>query len=154
MSRLRGKKELNSELNLTPLVDLFSTIVCFLLIAAVWVQVSALEVKQSYGTEGAPSKVQNYELNIKYVKDNQIRAEFKKGRRKKVVRATGADFDTTLADLNAKIKGWMEKNKNAVIAAAFIKPKKSVDYGQLVSTMDVLRQNNLSNIGIVKLGDR
>ncbi|MCO4795586.1 MAG: biopolymer transporter ExbD [Bacteriovoracaceae bacterium] len=154
MSRLRGKKDLNSELNLTPLVDLFSTIVCFLLIAAVWVQVSALEVKQSYGTKGAPSKVQNYELNIKYVNANNIRAEFKRGRRKRVVKATGADFDLALVDLNAKIKGWIEKNKKAVIAAAFIKPKRSIDYGQLVSTMDVLRQNNLSNIGIVKIGDR
>ena len=56
MSGLRGKKDLNTELNLTPLVDLFSTIVCFLLIAAVWVQVNALEVKQSFGTEAVASK--------------------------------------------------------------------------------------------------
>lgn len=154
MSRFRGRKELNSELNLTPLVDLFSTIVCFLLIAAVWVQVNALEVKQSHGTQGAPTKVQNYELNLKYVGANLLNAEFKKGRRKSVIKVKGEDFDSMLADLNDKIKNWIVKNEKAVIAATFIRPDRSIDYGQLVSTMDVLRQNKLSNIGIMKIGDR
>ena len=154
MSGLRGKKELNSELNLTPLVDLFSTIVCFLLIAAVWVQVNAVEVKQSFGTEGAPSKVQNYDLNVKYLGQNKIIAVFKKGRRKNSLRVVGEDFDSTLVKLNSNLKAWFVKNKNAVVSSVFIKPNRGIDYGQLVSTMDVLKQNNLNNIGILKIGSR
>lgn len=154
MSGLRPKKELNSELNLTPLVDLFSTIVCFLLIAAVWVQVNAMEVKQSFGTEGAPSKVQNYDLNVRYASQNKIIAVFKKGRRKNTLKVVGKDFDETLMNFNKNIKAWLEKNKKAVVASVFIKPKRGIDYGQLVSTMDVLKQNNLNNIGILKIGSR
>jgi biopolymer transport protein ExbD len=154
MSGLRGKKDLNSELNLTPLVDLFSTIVCFLLIAAVWVQVNALEVKQSFGTEAAASKVQNYDLNISYVSPTYMKAVFKKGRRARTLRVKGADFNTTLASLSKNIKGWFAKNKNAIVQSTFIKPRVGIDYGQLVSTMDMLKQNNLNNIGILKIGSR
>jgi biopolymer transport protein ExbD len=154
MSGLRGKKDLNSELNLTPLVDLFSTIVCFLLIAAVWVQVNAIEVKQSFGTEAAASKVQNYDLNISYLSPTNMKAVFKKGRRSRTLKVKGADFDTTLTNLNNNIKGWFAKNKNAVVQSVFIKPRLGIDYGQLVSTMDMLKQNNLNNIGILKIGSR
>ena len=154
MSGLRGKKDLNSELNLTPLVDLFSTIVCFLLIAAVWVQVNAIEVKQSFGTEAAASKVQNYDLNISYVSPTKMKAVFKKGRRTRTLRVKGPDFNTTLANLNKNIKAWFLKNKNAVVQSTFIKPRRGIDYGQLVSTMDMLKQNNLNNIGILKIGSR
>ncbi|MBT7611257.1 MAG: biopolymer transporter ExbD [Bacteriovoracaceae bacterium] len=154
MSGLRGKKDLNTELNLTPLVDLFSTIVCFLLIAAVWVQVNALEVKQSFGTEAVASKIQNYDLNISYISPTKMKAVFKKGRRAKTFRVKGRDFETTLANMNKNIKAWFVKNKNAIVQSTFIKPKFGVDYGQLVSTMDMLKQNNLNNIGILKIGSR
>ena len=53
--KLGRPKEINSELNLTPFIDLLSTMVCFLLIAAVWLQVGAMEIKQSHGTEAASS---------------------------------------------------------------------------------------------------
>lgn len=154
MSRRLGKKELNAELNITPLVDLFSTIVCFLLIAAVWVQVNALDVKQSYGTEGAKSKEESYELNLKYESDKKILAVFKKGRKKSTLKVEGQDFDDLLVNLNQKLQDWMAKNEKSKVASTFIMPKKIIDYGQLVSTMDVLRQNKLSNIGIMKIGDR
>jgi biopolymer transport protein ExbD len=49
----RGKgKSLEAELNLTSFIDLLSTIVCFLLVSSVWVQISSLDLKQSHGTDG------------------------------------------------------------------------------------------------------
>ena len=33
-----GKRELNSDINLVPFIDLLSVCICFLLIAAVWLQ--------------------------------------------------------------------------------------------------------------------
>ena len=41
---LGKKKELNAELNLTPFIDLLSTMVCFLLITAVWIEIGTVEV--------------------------------------------------------------------------------------------------------------
>jgi len=47
---------------------------------------------------------------------SDLRAEFiKKGLRKKVVQATGTGFGTTLADLNATIKGWRRKKYSVIV---------------------------------------
>ena len=51
--RSSGKKALNVELNLVPFIDLLTCLICFLLMAAVWVQIGKISVTQS-GT-GAPA---------------------------------------------------------------------------------------------------
>jgi hypothetical protein len=51
-SGLGGRKDLNADLNLTPFIDLLSTIVCFLLITAVWIEIGTVDynVCQRYFT--------------------------------------------------------------------------------------------------------
>ena len=61
---LTGKRELNSNLNLTPFIDLLSTCVCFLLITAVWIDIGSLEIKQSHGTEAAASDKNSFDLDL------------------------------------------------------------------------------------------
>lgn len=51
-----GKKSLNVDVNLVPFIDLLSTLICFLLIAAVWLQLGSVNVKQAYGTGGSAEK--------------------------------------------------------------------------------------------------
>jgi len=53
------KKSLDSELNLVPFIDLLSCLISFLLITAVWTQISSLKVAQSGGvtqTENTPEE--------------------------------------------------------------------------------------------------
>lgn len=53
----KGKKNTNVELNLVPFIDLMSMCICFLLITAVWTQVSMIQIGSSIfskRTEGDP----------------------------------------------------------------------------------------------------
>jgi len=56
----RGKKHLDAELNLVPFIDLLICCICFLLITAVWVQVSHVEANLRSAGQGlqarAPSR--------------------------------------------------------------------------------------------------
>ena len=72
------KRELNSDLNLTPFIDLLSTMVCFLLIAAVWVQVGEIEIKQSFGTKAAATSRNTYEMDVRFISDKKMNLAIKK----------------------------------------------------------------------------
>ena len=45
-----GRKSVDSELNLIPFIDLFSVLVSFLLITAVWTQIARINVENKVGT--------------------------------------------------------------------------------------------------------
>src|SRR6202158_6485577 len=55
-----GKKALAAELNLVPFIDLLSCCISFLLITAVWTQISGLQIASS----GGPPEQQKQETTI------------------------------------------------------------------------------------------
>lgn len=75
---LGTKKELDLELNLTPFIDLLSTMVCFLLITAVWIEIGMVEVKQSNGTEAPAEKKESYDLDLVFKDPTALRLNLKK----------------------------------------------------------------------------
>jgi biopolymer transport protein TolR len=44
-----NKKNLNFELNILPILDILSVLICFLLLAAVWIQLGSIDTKQAVG---------------------------------------------------------------------------------------------------------
>jgi biopolymer transport protein TolR len=149
---LGTKKELDAQLNLTPFIDLLSTCVCFLLITAVWIEIGTVEVKQSHGTEAAAEKKESYDLDLVFQSPTQLSLNLKKsGKIVQKLDVTGEDFTGMLASLNTHIvdKVLLFKDKTIEIATATVTPRSSVDYGHLISTMDVLRKNQIVNIGIL-----
>jgi biopolymer transport protein TolR len=151
-SGLGGRKDLNADLNLTPFIDLLSTIVCFLLITAVWIEIGTVEVKQSHGTEAQESKKQTYDLDLVYKTQTSLGVSLKMdGKIVKRFDVKGNDFSEAMTNLNKIITDQVLTFQNKVIevATATITPKSGVNYGDLISTMDVLRKNNIVNIGVL-----
>lgn len=154
---LGSKKELNADLNLTPFIDLLSTCVCFLLITAVWIEIGSVEIKQSHGTEAAASKKISYDLDVVYSTPTKIRLNLKKnGRRVKSFKVEGSDITSAQQnlDLTLKTKVINFKNKAIEIATATITPRSTVDYGNLMKTLDTLRSNEIINIGVLSATGR
>lgn len=154
---LGKKKELNADLNLTPFIDLLSTMVCFLLITAVWIEIGSVEIKQSKGTQAQESKKESYDLDVVFNSDKKISLNLKKGsRRVKKIIVNEADFDTSLTKLDTliatKIKNF--KNKAINIATATVTPNSKVEYGNMVRALDVLRKNEIINIGVLSANGR
>ena len=149
---LGTKKELDAQLNLTPFIDLLSTCVCFLLITAVWIEIGTVEVKQSHGTEAAAEKKDSYDLDLVFKDPTQMRLNLKKnGKRVRKVDVKGENFESMLASLNTAITGKFLTNKKGLIkvATATVTPRSTVDYGSLISTLDILRKNQIMNIGVL-----
>ena len=154
---LGSKKELNAELNLTPFIDLLSTCVCFLLITAVWIEIGTVEIKQSHGADAAASKKISFDLDLVYSNPTELRLNLKRnGRRVKAFKVKGADEKALQISLNETIKNKVLKfrNKAIDIATATITPRSTVQYGQLVETLDTLRSNEIINIGVLSARGR
>ena len=152
---LGAKKDLNAELNLTPFIDLLSTCVCFLLITAVWIEIGAVEIKQSHGTEAASSPSKVYDLDVVFLGEKRIGLTLKHGGKKKADwTLRGESFETLLTDfratLNSKVLNF--KGHPINIQSTLVTPSSKVSYGQIVQALDVLRGESLINIGFVSTG--
>ena len=179
MSVFRQKKELNQEINLTPFIDLLSTIVCFLLISAVWVQIGSLEIKQSKGTE-ATTKKSRFEMDLKFKSPSLVHLSLKKnGRRIQSFKVKGKDNQAMARNLDSKLEEWLKTGRKGKkkqletalkthrgryrgqggsggsqrkIEMALVTPKRGVSYGDMVAVLDVLRKNRIVNIGVIPIG--
>ncbi len=156
-----GKRSLDAEINLVPFIDLLSVCICFLLMTAVWMQISTLQVKQSHGTEGAASKPGDMELDVQFGGPNKVQLALKKnGKAFKKAAFEGAEFSAVLASMDSQLTSWLgaptkvDTGKPAVsqVSAAMVTPKAGVTYGNLVSAMDVLRKHHIVNLGVVPVG--
>lgn len=144
------RRDLNLDLNLTSFIDLLSTIVCFLLISAVWIQVASLDIKQTHGTEGSASKKDSFEISMDYVKPDQMNVILKKNnRRVGRKRIKSKDHDEMMEKASAIVASWVNGKKKRKIDSAFVKPIKGIEYGQMIKALDVLRSNDIKNIGVM-----
>ena len=152
---LGGKRDLDAQLNLTPFIDLLSTCVCFLLVTAVWMQIGTVEIKQSLGTEAAADKKETYDLDLVFTNATELRLNLKKdGKQVKFVDVKAANSEEMLLKLNEAIVSQVLVSKDLnvpqiTIATATITPRSTVNYGEMVSALDVLRKNKIVNIGVL-----
>jgi biopolymer transport protein ExbD len=147
---LRAKKELNNELNLTPFIDLLSTLVCFLLISAVWVSVASMDLKQSHGTEAAaPRDAAEMDVTLDGPASATLNLKFS-GKAVHKVSFKEASTEALLAKFS-EVLPQMKKHpglKGALIESVLVSPNQKVTHGEMVSVLDGLRLQGLSNIGI------
>ena len=145
--RSSGKKNLNVELNLVPFIDLFSCLICFLLMAAVWVQIGSISVSQSgqgAPTEQTPEEQQKINITIAITaqgflitgngqtlpggdilkKDNQY------------------DFERLGTKLK-ELKGEFPDKSDVIVQS-----EDSIQYQDLINTMDVCLANEFPNISV------
>ena len=147
------RKSLEAEINLVPFIDLLSMCICFLLITAVWVQVGAVQVKQSNGTDAPASIAEQLDLDVVFLSPQVMSVQVNKGNKRmqavKVEAATpallAANFDQSLKSIIAGLGG----NAAKTFASGKLTPVHGLEYGDLVTVMDVMRKNQISNLGVV-----
>lgn len=150
-SGLGQKKEMNADLNLTPFIDLLSTCVCFLLITAVWIEIGTIEIKQSHGSDAKESTSKSFDLDIVYGKNSSVFVSLKNsGRIKKKFQFQQQDLQANLVSFSQTLSSEIQHYlSGASISSATITPRSSISYSDLIATMDVLRDNNIVNIGVL-----
>lgn len=146
-----NRRSLDFDLNLTSFIDLLSTITCFLLISAVWVQIGTMEIKQSHGTDVAAAPKEALDLDMVFKGPSEIKLNLKKnGKALKSLEVKSASYEEMLIKLNETIKTQvLGPSKSIAIGTATLTPKAGVNYGQMVGALDVLRKNKIVNIGVL-----
>jgi biopolymer transport protein TolR len=140
-----GKKALNVELNLVPFIDLLTCLICFLLMAAVWIQIGKISVTQSgqgAPTEQTPEERQKFNLVVAITPQGFL--------------ITGNG--TTIADILKKDNEYDKKNLGSKLkeihgqfpdkSDIVVMSEDSINYQVLIDTMDVCLANEFPNISV------
>ncbi len=150
----KGGRNSNVDLNLVPFIDLMSVLITFLLITAVWSQVSMIQLgssiygkKQENQSEPIPTPPPHADIPLRLdVKDYgfQLIVGSQKNRIAKV--GTGYDI-TALADFLKKVKTDFPDKTDAVITV-----DDEVAYEYLILGMDSLNQAGFPSISVSTVG--
>jgi biopolymer transport protein TolR len=144
------KKELNFEINILPVLDILSVLICFLLLTAVWLQLGTLDVKQAVGdnsTSGSknPPSVwatlsdRGVQISLRDVQ-TQMPREFTIGNTN-----AGINWDQLTTQLQ-NLKNQIPDLKTGVIL-----PQAHSNYGDVIRLMDQLKKNAITDVGISPL---
>jgi len=164
----RGKKSLDAELQLVPFIDLLCTLISFLLMTAVWNQISRLELKQGNAAPPDPTEVSTpppqtidlrvevHEKGFTIVENNKIETPVactglpctvvkkqtdKDGKEKELLEST-YDYKGLEERLKEK-KAAYPDNKNIVVVIA-----DGVPYHEMIKTMDTCLGVGLDGISV------
>jgi biopolymer transport protein ExbD len=149
-----SKRELNFDINILPILDILSVLICFLLLTAVWVQIGTIDTKQAIGdntnTAGKnPPSVwvmveQNGNVTLSLrdlpnaktpVQDSQIPAE-----------KTGINWESLNNQLQALTSKWPD------LKTGIVRPSPQTPYKDVIKMMDQLKQFKFEGVGLSPLG--
>jgi biopolymer transport protein ExbD len=146
------KKELDFEINILPILDILSVLICFLLLSAVWVQIGTLSTQQAVGDNTISQKDNPPSLWIGVEKSGTLRLSLRDV-------PAAANLDATLAGnrqgvnwdaLTQKIQAL--KNQFPALKTVVIRPEATANYGVVIQLMDNLKRNQLTDVGLSPLG--
>lgn len=150
---MKNKKHLDFELNLIPFIDLLSTLICFLLITAVWMQIGSLNVKQAVGGQPAAETEKKPTAWIFMEKDGAITfdvrdsASLANSLKKSTVPAKDGKMDLeVISKLTSDLR-----MVDPGLKTALIQPKADTSYEDIVDLMDTVKKAGLGDLGVVPL---
>lgn len=139
-----GRKSANAELNLVPYIDLLSTLICFLLLTAVYQHISALTTEgnnaasSESSTPPDPNKV-NFSVSI-YT--DRIEAQAGKDIVRIPNQSVGPDFPTLLKTLSRWKTKWPDRKDVTLNSDG------QAVYKNLIKAMDTLVEAKFDDIGV------
>jgi len=136
-----GRKSVDSNVNMVPMIDLLISVIAFLLMTAVWVQTGALQAQQPKGApdNGPPSQQQPQEqLKVRIFTDGRLQVGQNAGDQKDIA-ATTSHGGTPTVDANElrtelSRRHGLEASRNEV----HLQPEGGVRYDYIIKVMDVI----------------
>jgi biopolymer transport protein ExbD len=129
--KFRRRLELQSSLNLVPMVDVVFQLVLFFLVSTTFVL--APGIKLTLPASGTAESVVMEQMVVTVVSRDEV--------------YMNKDRLGSLTDLDARIAAMPEAEKKQV-GAVIIEAGEDAPYGLMVQTLDVLRKNGFKNAGL------
>ena len=139
-----GKRNVNVELNLVPFIDLLSTLICFLLITAVWSQISVISTNTSQTTTSdspTPPDDKKVDLNVSILLDHIEAAEGTNITKIPYVNGE-PDYKTLLTLLD----GWKAKYPDRTDLV--LHSDSQAIYKYLIRIMDTAAEAHFEDVGV------
>ncbi|MBK9294045.1 MAG: biopolymer transporter ExbD [Oligoflexia bacterium] len=139
-----GKKSVNVDLNLVPFIDLLSTLICFLLITAVWQQINVLTTDSASTTaseSATPPDPNRIDLSLSLMMDHVLAAEGEKNTRINHLQGE-PDYNSLMRLLN----DW--KTRHPDRKDVTLNTDSQAPYKQLIRLMDTLITADFEDVGV------
>lgn len=137
------KKNLDFDLNLVPFIDMFSVVLCFLIMTAVQVSVGSIDLKQSTGSISLTDD--KTPILVLSLNENSVGFQLKNG---------ATNFKSQIAGLNkdqvAQVINQV-KAQQSNLGSAIVLSGPDTEYQKIVTLLEVLKSNGLSQVGISSL---
>jgi len=143
----KNKKNINFELNLIPFIDMLSTVLCFLILTAVWTYVGTIDTKQAVGAESTAGDENPPSVVVQMDPDNSFEftlKDVKTNNRHFVVRALDGQPDWER--VNKLIENLHLNFPELKTSVVLTRP--NVTYGNTIQIVDTLRKNEIKEVGI------
>lgn len=130
--------KLNTELSLVPFIDLLSTLVLFLLLSAVWIQMGSLPTSVQSSGVSKTSDVDTAKISV----------SVEAGPRYQITWPKTVSGETSVDDLQKiipKLESLVKQNK---ITSASVSGVDAVPYGTVIKTIDLLKRTGLVSVGM------
>jgi biopolymer transport protein TolR len=141
-----GKKNVDFQLNLIPMIDLLSVLISFLLMTAVWTQVSRIDVKQqpNLPSDEPTPPPEEEKINLTILIKASGYTVTKKGTFVKEIEKKGEDYDSKA--LNEVLKAVVAEHPDNHDVTVTSEDK--VPYQELITVMDTCLQHKLDGISV------
>ena len=150
MSTGSGKKELNFELELLPIISVLAVCICFLLFSTAWIPLAVIKTEQAFG-EGSSRGQENPASIMAAIKDEgdldlQIKDAKSLPTQFVHVILRGRNGDVNKEDLNR----YLDSVKKQVpdIKVAVVMPHHSSKVDQVIQLMDQFRRKDFTDVGV------
>jgi biopolymer transport protein ExbD len=149
-----GKGSVNVELNIVPFIDLMSCLTAFLLVTAVWVNISQLDVKPAGKARDVPPCMENDDcdkprLSVLVDGDQVWIGVSRVNEFQQIPKtATGYDWAKVSDALKAQKKSPFFIDTTQIEIAANSTHGSPIAYNQLITAMDVAVQAGFLDVGL------
>jgi biopolymer transport protein ExbD len=144
-STRRGYRNIiEDDLELMPLMNLFVAMIPMLLLSAVFLNVTVIDMKTPADASEASGEKQHENLLLAVtIKDDYYVVEGR-GLEKRVIARQDADADAQLADALSGIVSEHPDNQDVIIIS-----QPNTHYGDIVTVMDISRDNGLPGVSLL-----
>lgn len=145
-------KDLNFEINILPILDILSVLICFLLLTAVWVQIGTLDTRQAIGDNSTAGKENPPSLWITVDTQGTVQLSMRDLPNKKTYedKITNVGRNVNWAALEAKLTSL--KQQWPELKTGIVRPEAQASYGDVIRIMDKLKQFQFEGVGLSPLG--
>ncbi len=141
-----GKKNVDFQVNLIPMIDLLSVLISFLLMTAVWTQVARIDVKQqpNLPSDEPTPPPEEEKLNLTVLIKASGYTVTQKGTVVKEIEKKGEEYDSkALSDVLKNVVAEHPENHDVTVTS-----EDKIPYQELITVMDICLQHKLDGISV------